>query len=300
MAKTLVALYGDMDVARRTHRDLAEAGFSDDDIGFGGLGGEGRFRWMSGTEASRSGDGISEGRDIDPEDLRQALREDGVPDDDADLFVGGIRQGGTLLLLHADDESAEEAALIMERHRMAPAAVEEQITEEEVSDEELTEEELAAELEEEEPITTAPLEGAREGGEVRVPLAEEEVHVGKRVIATGGVRVHTRTREVPVTETLRLRTEHVSVERRAVDRPIGPGEEVFEDRTVEMQEEREEPVVAKEAHIAEEVVVRKEVEEREEEVHETARKQEVEIERRAGETPEQRPQQRPEQRPEQR
>jgi hypothetical protein len=43
--------------------------------------------------------------------------------------------------------------------------------------------------------------------------------VGKKVVETGGVRLHSRIIEKPVEETIRLREEHVNVKRTKVDRP---------------------------------------------------------------------------------
>ena len=52
----------------------------------------------------------------------------------------------------------------------------------------------------------------------------------------------------------------------------------FKERTIEVTETDEEPVVSKQTRVVEEVVVSKEVEERTETVRETARRTEVEIE----------------------
>ena len=51
----------------------------------------------------------------------------------------------------------------------------------------------------------------------------------------------------------------------------------FEERTVEVHQTAEEPVVSKTAHIAEEVVVRKDVTERTETVRDDVRREEVEV-----------------------
>ena len=63
-------------------------------------------------------------------------------------------------------------------------------------------------------------------------------------------------------EQVTLREEHVKVERRPVDRPIAAGDDAFRERTVEATESAEEAVVSKEARVKEEVVVRKQAEER--------------------------------------
>lgn len=64
-----------------------------------------------------------------------------------------------------------------------------------------------------------------------------------------------------------------------MDRPAQPGDlEAFEEGTIEVTEHDEEPMVSKEARVVEEVVVGKEVKEREQTVREKARRREVEVE----------------------
>ncbi|HEX6159602.1 MAG TPA: DUF2382 domain-containing protein, partial [Thermoanaerobaculia bacterium] len=56
--------------------------------------------------------------------------------------------------------------------------------------------------------------------EAAIPVVEEELAVGKRAVETGGVRVSKEVREVPVHEQVHLHEEHVTVDRRPVDRPV--------------------------------------------------------------------------------
>ena len=115
-------------------------------------------------------------------------------------------------------------------------------------------------------------------GEVAGTLKEisEELKVGKRSVARGGVRVFSRMVETPVEETVRLREEHVDVQRRAVDRPATEAD--FEERTIEAREHREEALISKEARVVEEIDVSTSVESRDQVVRDTVRKTEVEIE----------------------
>jgi hypothetical protein len=53
-----------------------------------------------------------------------------------------------------------------------------------------------------------------------ISRVQEELQVSKREVEAGGVRVRSRIVERPVEETLRLREEHVRVERNPVDRPL--------------------------------------------------------------------------------
>jgi uncharacterized protein (TIGR02271 family) len=111
-----------------------------------------------------------------------------------------------------------------------------------------------------------------------IPVVREEVQVGKRVVERGGVRVFSRVVETPVNETVALREEHVSVERRPVDQPINPGDTTaFKDKTIELRETAEEAVVQKSARVVEEVVVGKEVSQRKQQIKDTVRHTEVDV-----------------------
>jgi len=75
-----------------------------------------------------------------------------------------------------------------------------------------------------------------------------------------------------------LREERVQVERRAVDRPVQPGDAVFQEREITATERGEEAVVDKQARVVEEIGIRKDVDTRTETVRDTVRQQEVEVE----------------------
>jgi hypothetical protein len=71
----------------------------------------------------------------------------------------------------------------------------------------------------------------------------------------------------------------VNVERRPVDRPLTGADlnNAFKERTIEATETGEEAVVAKSAHVVEEVVVNKEVGQRTETVRDTVRRTDVDV-----------------------
>lgn len=115
------------------------------------------------------------------------------------------------------------------------------------------------------------------GGDV-IPVAEEELKVGKRDVSHGRVRVRSYVVEEPVSESVTLRDERVDVERRPADRAATGADGLFQERTVEMEEHGEEAVVAKDVRVTEEVGLRKEVDQRTETVSDTVRHTEVEIE----------------------
>jgi uncharacterized protein (TIGR02271 family) len=111
------------------------------------------------------------------------------------------------------------------------------------------------------------------------PVVQEELVVGKHVVQRGGVRIHSYVQERPVEERVRLREEHINVERRPVNRPVQPGDVAFKERTVDVTAQGEEAVAQKRARVVEEVVVGKDVSEREETVRDTVRRKDVDVER---------------------
>ena len=118
-------------------------------------------------------------------------------------------------------------------------------------------------------------------GETAGTLKEisEELKVGKRSVARGGVRVFSRMVETPVQETVSLREEHVDVQRRAVDRPATEADfAAFKEGSVEVREMAEEAVVSKQARVVGEVDIGKTVTERDETVRGTVRETRVEVE----------------------
>lgn len=115
--------------------------------------------------------------------------------------------------------------------------------------------------------------------ETTISRIEENLEVGKRTVEKGSVRLRSRIVERPVEEHIRLREEHVSVERQAVNRPVsGSDLSNFQERNIELTESAEVPVVNKEARVVEEISLSKEVNEREETIRDTVRNTEVDIE----------------------
>ena len=117
------------------------------------------------------------------------------------------------------------------------------------------------------------------GTDETIKVVQEQLHVGKREVPRGAVRVRSYVVERPVEEQVRLHEERVQVERRPVDRPAGAADAgAFQDRTIEAHARAEEAVVGKEARVVEEIGVRKEATERVETVRDTVRHTEVEVE----------------------
>jgi len=187
------------------------------------------------------------------------LSAHGVPEAEARYYADGLRRGGALVLVDAADERADRAVALMERAPATDLGAQ--------TGAEVTQERGRA--------------GIREGetGEVKIPVVEEELQVGTRQVQRGGVRLYTRVTERPVEETVRLREETVHVERHPVDRPATETDlAAAKERTIEVTETDEEPVVRKQARVVEEVVVHKDAQEQTETVHDRVRRTEVEVE----------------------
>lgn len=123
----------------------------------------------------------------------------------------------------------------------------------------------------------AGLTRAANEGETVIPIVEEQLRIGKRTVESGAAQVATTVTEKPVTETVNLREEHVTVERRPVDRAVKNAPAAFKEGTIEIAEMAEVPVVSKEVRVVEEVVVGKNVTERTETVSDTVKKTEVSV-----------------------
>ena len=123
--------------------------------------------------------------------------------------------------------------------------------------------------------TRAKASGASSSEEV-IPLTEENIEVGKRTVDRGTTRIRRYVVERPIEREVTLHGERVTIERRRpMDATVAGN--AFEERTVEVRETEEVPVVEKTTHVAEEVAVRKEETERVEIVRDTVRREEVEI-----------------------
>ena len=206
-------------------------------------------------------------------------RASDIPDEDRHTYEEGVRRGNYVLTVNTDDERAQQVHDILENSNAvdvdesssswkkegwkAPAAG-------------LATAATAA------PAAMAATSAKRTGTDEVIPVVEEQLAVGKREVSRGGVRVRSFVKETPVHEQVSLREEHVDVERRQVNQPLSAANltgDAFQERSIEMTETAEEAVVAKNARVVEEVVVRKDVNERVEQIDDTVRRTEVEVER---------------------
>jgi uncharacterized protein (TIGR02271 family) len=122
----------------------------------------------------------------------------------------------------------------------------------------------------------APVDTSATGDEV-IPLAEELLEIGKRTVDRGTTRVRRYVVEKPVEQDVTLHGERVTIERRRPIDAAAASVGAFEERTVEVRETEEVPVVGKTARVVEEVAIRKEATARTETVRDTVRREEVEV-----------------------
>ncbi len=231
------------------------------------------------------------------EGLWGAIKSLFMPDDDAHVYAEGVRRGHAMVVVRVDAPADRDSVLtILEAQN--PVDVETKATEwrqggwsgvhEGQAGWETQRVGSARTPTNTTPNTSGtssatPAGRAATGAEQEevVPVYEEQLRVGKREVGRGSVRVRSYVVETPVQEQVSLHDERVEVERRPVDR-VATGSEAgaapFQERTVEVTARREEPVISKETRVKEEVVVRKEEEDRTQTVSDTVRHTEVKVE----------------------
>ena len=112
--------------------------------------------------------------------------------------------------------------------------------------------------------------------DVRVPLTEEHLTVGKRQVEAGRVRLRKVVRTEQVAVPVELRREEVHVEWVPASGTEVPAD-AFQERDIEVTVMREEPVISKEAHVTREVHIAKTAETEKRAVGAEVRKEEVEV-----------------------
>lgn len=200
----------------------------------------------------------------------------GLPAEHVGYYSEGVRRGGYLVTVDADEAKVDQAVDVLEDH--GAVNIEERAAEWQKSG--WSNPAAAMRAAAGTGRTTQPSASPiGTGQEARIPVVEEELKVGKRAVRRGGVRVYSHITERPASESIVLREEHVTVERHPVDRPLsGADIGAFKEGTIELTETAEEAVAAKEARVVEEVVVSKEATERTETIKDTVRRTDVEVE----------------------
>jgi len=283
MANTVVGVYDSYAQAQQAMNALLACGFSRDEVQLSSASdrttaGQGKIT----TDEQSSGSGIGNffrnlfGMDDDPTDR--------------DVYSEAVRRGSCVLTVNADSaEGADKAVDVM--NQFNPVDIDDRSS--------YWKNQGWSGYDESAPMfTDSDIENERNsyqatrsskssdmtsqstsGQETRIPVVEEQLKVGKRAVQRGGVRVYSRVTEKPVQESVELRQEHVKVERHPVDQPATEADiAAFKEGSVELRETGEEAVVSKSARVVEEVVVGKEVTQQTENINDTVRRTDVEVE----------------------
>jgi uncharacterized protein (TIGR02271 family) len=284
MQHTLVAVFDNRGDAQKAMDDLLAAGFPGQEMRLT----EGDPTATTSTPASAS----STTEAAHDEGLGASIRNFfsdifGTDDSErAQMYSAAVTRGHHVLtVIVADQPEVERAADIVERH--CPVDIDERAAEWSGSAASAGAMRMRAQ-QHSQPMSQqsvqgsqAPLQGSqqRAEGSTAIPVIQEELKIGKRDVQRGGVRIYQHMVATPVHESVSLREEHVNVERHKVDQPISPAEvAAFKDQSIEMREMAEEAVVEKTARVVEEVVVGKQVSQREQQIDDTVRHTEVDIE----------------------
>lgn len=273
MSQTVVGIFDTAAEAQQAAQQLQAAGFSLDHVDVSTRGAQSAQDSSNYTNttgsvtegvsdaAARTGDGIS--------DFFSNLFG-GADDEDTRRYSHVARNTGSVVTVHAQSsENAQRAAEILD----AAGAVDVDERANQSGYQSTGASAYAG-------STEATTEGA-----TSAQVIEENLQVGKRVEQTGGARLRSRIVERPVEASVRLREEHVTVNRTPVNRPATEADfNAFKEGDIEITESAERAVVGKEARVVEEVTLGKEVTEREETIHDTVRKTEVDVERLDGGT----------------
>ena len=250
----VVTLFDTAEHAEAARRNLENAGFPSSDISVVGKLG------LPGDASALRRPGLWQklfGRDIEEHEAR--------------VYGKTVEAGGVVLTLRAPDSQLSKAMGILNQHNVVDVksrAIEAGYLAKET----------VAETRTTTPMPAKPLTTDIGKGEV-LRLAEEQLEVGKRLVTEGTTRIRRFIVEKPVEAQVTLHEEHVEIVRRAVADPASVKDIDWTDRTIEIIETIEQPVVSKSTHIAEEVVIGKKGTDRVETVKDTVRRQQVEVER---------------------
>jgi len=269
--ETIVTMFSNVSLAEGAKRNLINAGFLDDDIEI--ISGE-RLR--------------TEGQAARHPAFWQRLFGNTLEEDQAEVYEDAMRTGGVVLSLRADEDQLPRALGILDAHEELTersAA----LPEDYAADEGLTTA-PGASLNQPTPgsdLTGNPAHSATvrpsltgdESEEDVLRLAEERLEVGKRLVSEGSTRVRRYTVTDQVSENVSLREQHAEIFRRPLSETGAPDQVDWSEKTIEVEETHEQPVVNKTAQIIEEVVLRKEQSDRVETINDSVRRQEVDIDR---------------------
>ncbi|AMJ65256.1 YsnF/AvaK domain-containing protein [Hymenobacter sp. PAMC 26628] len=280
MAQTVVGLFNSASEAQQAVQQLTSAGFVRDNVDVaaqqqGGASSAGSGRNNDPSDYQNASGTATEGA-VDATARVAGKAEDGIgnffsnlfggdDNDDARAYTGVARSGSSVVTVHAATaDEAERARDILDQYGAIDVH------------EQAAAQGYAA-------TGSQQATGGTAEGTQKLNIIEENLQVGKRVEQTGGARIRTRIIERPVEESVRLREEHVNVNRTEVNRPATEADfAAFKEGEISVTEQAERAIVAKEARVVGEVSIDKTATERVETIHDTVRKTDVEVENLGG------------------
>jgi len=253
MSHTVVAIFENFEQAREAASNLHSNGFNDSNVDLS-VQDPGQTSGNTGNDHNR--------RDDNDSSVGNFFDNLFGSDNDDSRKYSDVGKRGTILTVHArSSEEANRAAQILDQY--GAMDVNESYERNRGGDDR----------------DGSRTESTHRSDSESIPVIEEELQVGKREVQSGGVRIKSRIIEKPVEETIRLRSENVSINRKPADRAATKDElDNFKDGTVEVKETHERPVVNKDSRVVEEVNLEKNVSEREETIKDTVRGTRVETE----------------------
>jgi len=257
----IVTLYDTGEHAEAAKRSLESAGFAPSEISL-----------INSKTLGVAGDKLNE------PGLWHRLFGRDIKEYEATVYGRSVAAGGVVLTIRVPEAEASRAMSILNAHRavdLSKRAEQEGLigTPAAVASKPATVQTAATTT-----MPTTIAAGAASGEEV-LALAEEQINVGKRLVQGGTTRIRRFVTETPVETQVTLHEEHARVLRRASADPNFIRNIDWTDKTIEITETAEEPIVTKSVHITEEVVIQREGSDHVKTLRDKVRRQQVEVER---------------------
>lgn len=278
MSHTVIGLFNNRNEAQAAKQELNQKGFTEGNIDVS-------HRRASGGKTSGATEDVSTTATTAHVEITDSVGNFfsslfGGDETTARNYSNAAGDADAILTVHADSvEKAREAAAILDRNGAIDIDAASSQHAERASTETTQTTTATAARDTAHTAETTARNVTDTQGETTIPVIEEQIQVGKREVETGGARIRSRIIEKPVEASVRLREEHVVLNRHAVDRAVTDADlSSFKEGEISITERAEVPVVAKEARVVEEVVVGKNVTERQETIRDTVKRTDVEVE----------------------
>ena len=195
----------------------------------------------------------------------------GIPEDEAKYYEGQVQQGRALVTVDAEGRDSEARAIML---RDGAEDLQAQGYGGGLPDQTAYASAATA--------ATTPVQTTRSNttqqvdqtGDIRVPVREEELVVGKRAEEQGRVHIRKEVTETPQSVDVSTQHERVTVERVAFSGDAN-AKDAFVEKNIDVPLMGEEAVVGKQVRGVEEVVIHKDVTTEQQRVTETVRKERV-------------------------